>query len=147
MLMRGGCVKEARDGLRHLLLDAQHRLRWLLAGPSLLTGVLDNCQLCWGTALSLILDVARQPKSYNIHLTLKHIRIYLKGRCQKNIFIWDFVPNIRPHPPTAHVWDSTKWKIKVKFILRFRLFRAFNFFWKNEKFFGQNSKIPKSLGP
>ena len=32
-----------------------------------------------------------------------------KGRCQKkNVFIWDFVPNIGPHPPTAHVWDSTK---------------------------------------
>ena len=27
---------------------------------------------------------------------------------KKNVFIWDFVPNIGPHPPTAHVWDSTK---------------------------------------
>ena len=63
----------------------------------------------------------------------------------KKTFFWDFVPNIGPHPPTAHVWDSTKWKIKVKFILLFWLFRAFYFsekmrnFWKNEKFFGQNS--------
>ena len=31
-----------------------------------------------------------------------------KGRCQKKTFFWDFVPNIGPHPPTAHVWDSTK---------------------------------------
>ena len=30
----------------------------------------------------------------------------LKGRCQKTGFIWDFVPNIRPHLPTAHVWDN-----------------------------------------
>ena len=27
---------------------------------------------------------------------------------KKNVFIWDFIPNIGPHPPTAHVWDSTK---------------------------------------
>ena len=25
-----------------------------------------------------------------------------------NRFFWDFVPNIGPHPPTAHVWDSVK---------------------------------------
>ena len=25
---------------------------------------------------------------------------------KKNGFIWDFVPNIGPHPPTAHVWDK-----------------------------------------
>ena len=41
-------------------------------------------------------------------------------------------------PPTAQVWDSTKWKIKVKFILLFRLFRAFYFFEKREEFFGQS---------
>ena len=59
---------------------------------------------------------------------------------KKNVFIWDFVPNIGPHPPTAHVWDSTKWKIKVKFILLFRLFRAFYFFEKMRNF---SDKIPK----
>ena len=32
----------------------------------------------------------------------------LREGVKKNIFIWDFVPNIRPHPPTAHIWDSTK---------------------------------------
>ena len=32
---------------------------------------------------------------------------------KKNGFVWDFVPNIGPHPPNARVWDSTKWKIKV----------------------------------
>ena len=53
---------------------------------------------------------------------------------------FDFVPNIGPHPPTAHVWDSTKWKIKVKFILLFRLFRAFYFFEKMRNF---SDKIPK----
>ena len=31
-----------------------------------------------------------------------------EGVKKKTIFIWDFVPNIRPHPPTAHVWDSTQ---------------------------------------
>ena len=36
---------------------------------------------------------------------------------KKNVFFWDFVPNIGPHQPTAHVWDSTEWKVKVKFIL------------------------------
>ena len=25
---------------------------------------------------------------------------------KKNVFFWDFVPNIGPHPPTAHVWDK-----------------------------------------
>ena len=59
---------------------------------------------------------------------------------KKNVLIWDFVPNIGPHPPTAHVWDSTKWKIKVKFILLFRLFRAFYFFEKMRNF---SDKIPK----
>ena len=53
---------------------------------------------------------------------------------------WDFVPNVGPHPPTAHVWDSTKWKVEVRFILLFGLFRAFCFFfWKSERFFRQNS--------
>ena len=27
---------------------------------------------------------------------------------KKTVSIWDFVPNVGPHPPTAHVWDSTK---------------------------------------
>ena len=31
-----------------------------------------------------------------------------QGRCQKKCFFWDFVPNIGPNPPTAHIWDSTK---------------------------------------
>ena len=65
------------------------------------------------------------------------------GKVSKKTFFWDFVPNIRPHPPTAHVWDSTKWKIKVKFNLLFRLFRAFYFFEKMSNF---SDKIP-SLGP
>ena len=30
------------------------------------------------------------------------------GKVSKNRFIRDFVPNIGPHPPTAHVWNSTK---------------------------------------
>ena len=64
-----------------------------------------------------------------------------KGRCPKKTFFWDFFPNIGPHPPTAHVWDSTKWKVKVKFILLFRLFRAFYFFEKMRIFF---DKIPNS---
>ena len=63
-----------------------------------------------------------------------------KGGCPKKSFFWDFVPNIGPHPPTAQVWDSTKWKIKVKFILLFRLFRAFYFFEKMRNF---SDKIPK----
>ena len=54
-----------------------------------------------------------------------------KEGVQKKTFFWDFVPNIGPHSPTAHVWDSTKRKIKVKFILLFRLVRAFYFFEKN----------------
>ena len=52
---------------------------------------------------------------------------------------WDFVPNVGPHPPTAHVWDSTKWKVEVRFILLFGLFRAFCFF---EKVRGFSDKIP-----
>ena len=47
--------------------------------------------------------------------------------------------NIGPHPPTARVWDSTKWKIKVKFILLFRLFGAFYFFEEMSSF---SDKIP-----
>ena len=62
-----------------------------------------------------------------------------KGRCKKTVFWGDFVPNIRPHPPTARVWDSTKWKIKVKFILLFRLFGAFYFFEEMSSF---SDKIP-----
>ena len=69
-------------------------------------------------------------------------KIIREGVKKKTVFIWDFVPNIGPHPPTAHVWDSTKWKIKVKFILLFRLFRAFYFFEKMRNF---SDKIP-SLG-
>ena len=70
------------------------------------------------------------------HFWQSHVREGVK----KTGFIWDFVPNIGPHPPTAHVWDSTKWKIKVKFILLFRLFRAFYFFEKMRNF---SDKIPK----
>ena len=62
-----------------------------------------------------------------------------KGRCKKKRFFWDFVPNIGPHPPTAHVWDSTKWKMKVGFILLFGLFGAFYFFEKMRNF---SDKIP-----
>ena len=36
----------------------------------------------------------------NIHVT------FLREGVKKNGFIWDFVPNIGPHPPTAHVWDK-----------------------------------------
>ena len=32
----------------------------------------------------------------------------LREGVKKKTFIWDIVPNIGPHPPTAHVWDSTK---------------------------------------
>ena len=66
--------------------------------------------------------------------------VQLREGVKKNGFIWDFVPNIGPHPPTAHVWDSTKLKIKVKFILLFRLFRTFYFFEKMRNF---SDKIPK----
>ena len=68
--------------------------------------------------------------------TVQNIR---EGAPKKNGFIWDFVPNIGPHPPTARVWDSTKWKIKVKFILLFRLFGAFYFFEEMSSF---SDKIP-----
>ena len=54
-----------------------------------------------------------------VHVLPKRCPNAVPNRCQ-----------IGPHPPTAHVWDSTKWKIKVKFILLFRLFRAFYFFLK-----------------
>ena len=30
----------------------------------------------------------------------------LRKGVKKNEFIWDFVQNIGPHPPTAHVWDK-----------------------------------------
>ena len=53
---------------------------------------------------------------------------------KKNGFIWDFVPNIKPHQPTARLWDSTKWKIWVKFILLFRLFGTFYFFEEMSSF-------------
>ena len=36
------------------------------------------------------------------------LRKTLREGVKKNVFIWDFVSNIGPHPPTAHVWDSTK---------------------------------------
>ena len=35
---------------------------------------------------------------------------------------------------TAHVWESTKWKIKVKFMLLFRLLRALYFLEKMRNF-------------
>ena len=31
-----------------------------------------------------------------------------KGRCQKTRFCLGLCPKHRTHPPTAHVWDSTK---------------------------------------
>ena len=61
------------------------------------------------------------------------------GKCKKKRFFWDFVPNIGPHAPTTHVWDSTKWKMKVGFILLFGLFGAFYFFEKMRNF---SDKIP-----
>ena len=61
--------------------------------------------------------------------------ILVREGVKKNVFFWDFVPNIGPHPPTAHVWDSSKWKIKVEFVLLFRLFRAFYFFLKKWEIF------------
>ena len=64
--------------------------------------------------------------------------ILREGVKKKTVF-WDFVPNIGPHPPTAHVWDSTKWKMKVGFILLFGLFGAFYFFEKMRTF---SDKIP-----
>ena len=79
--------------------------------------------------------LAPQLCLWTVIFPLKLSFLCIKGRCQKTRFFLDFVPDIGPHPPTAHVWDSTKWKIKVSFILLFRLFRAFYFFWKNEKFF------------
>ena len=33
-------------------------------------------------------------------------KVSLREGVKKNGFIWDFVPNIGPHPPTAHVWDK-----------------------------------------
>ena len=69
-----------------------------------------------------------------------------KGRCKKNVFIWDFVPNIGPHPPTAHVWDSTKWKMKVGFILLFGLFGAFYFLFKKQILrIGPNTKESRAF--
>ena len=77
----------------------------------------------------------------------------------KNTFFWDFVPNIGPHPPTAHVWDSTKWKMKVGFILLIGLFGAFYFFLKTIKcskqpkkqnklnFYFSLSGVPNGWGP
>ena len=35
-----------------------------------------------------------------------HLHVHLREGVKKNGFIWDFVPNIGPHPPTAHVWDK-----------------------------------------
>ena len=34
--------------------------------------------------------------------------IFIREGVKKTVFIWDFVPNNGPHPPTARVWDSTK---------------------------------------
>ena len=36
------------------------------------------------------------------------VTLVIREGVKKTVFIWDFVPNIGPHPPTAHVWDSTK---------------------------------------
>ena len=38
-----------------------------------------------------------------------------EGVNKKNRFLWDFVPNTGPHPPTAHVWDSTKGGFQKRF--------------------------------
>ena len=77
---------------------------------------------------------------HHAHKLLQYIVCDLReGVKKKNVFIWDFVPNIEPHPPTAHIWDSTKWEIKVKFILLFGLFGAFYFFEKMRNF---SDKIP-----
>ena len=80
-------------------------------------------------------------KVFSVYFSSTELTCYkLRKGVKKNVFLWDFVPNIGPHPPTAHIWDSTKWKIKVKFILLFRLFRAFYFFEKMRNF---SDKIPK----
>ena len=55
--------------------------------------------------LELLILRRSQNISQQISLWIKHV---VKGRCKKKRFFWDFVPNIGPHPPTAHVWDSTK---------------------------------------
>ena len=70
------------------------------------------CAILWGVQYMISYDA------------IKMIR-----KVSKKTFFWDFVPNIRPHPPTAHVWDSTKWKVEVRFILLFGMFRAFCLFF------------------
>ena len=47
-------------------------------------------------------------KGGHFSLTYKFLnfRFPLRECVKKNGFIWDFVPNIGPHPPTVHVWDK-----------------------------------------
>ena len=73
-------------------------------------------------ALSIFIFEWLSPAGYNMKVTIKisslrFVQIFEFGICygthlgnmpKKNGFIWDFVPNIGPHPPTARVWDSTK---------------------------------------
>ena len=78
-------------------------------------------------------------ETFGYGTTLENQQKRLRESVQKNGFIWDFVPNIGPHPPTALVWDSTKWEVNVRFVLLFRLFRAFCFFEKMRDF---SDKVP-----
>ena len=123
------------------------RAAWKIGSiPSLQDIPTISCMLLWKwwkdlliCSFSVLCWVIREMVQGSSCLDQKCKSILREG-VKKNRFFWILVPNIGPHPPTAHVWDSTKWKVKVKFILLFRLFRAFYFFcWKNEQFFGQNS--------
>ena len=67
----------------------------------------DKEYICFSEALRTIGDVNKYECVMNSMVSVnvsKHDKP--KGRCQKNGFIWDFVQNIGPHPPTAHVWDK-----------------------------------------
>ena len=113
-----GAGKRGNEGARHVLFCSEDRARCKLVLKTLFKNI-----WCMDAYIDLI-------------FLSQHV---VREGPKKNGFIWDFVPNIGPHPPTARVWDSTKWKIKVKFTLLFRLFWAFYFFGGNEQFFGQNS--------
>ena len=61
------------------------------------------------------------------------------GKASK-VFFWNFVPNIGLHPPTAYVWDSTEWKVKIKLTLIFWAVQSILFFEKMRIF---RTKIPR----
>ena len=51
-----------------------------------------------------IFHIFESPLQKRILLIPSNIAI--REGVKKTGFIWDFVPNIGPHPPTAHIWDK-----------------------------------------